>query len=124
MIEKDMLNKKIWAVVGANQNPEKYGNMIYRKLKLKGYEAYAVNPIYEYIGEDKCYASLSDLPKLPEVVNIVVSPKRARRVLEEAHRLGIEYIWFQPETYDDDLISYADKLGLITAKACVLVATR
>lgn len=124
MLEEMMLEKKVWAVVGANQDREKYGNMIYRKLKVRGYEVYAVNPMYETIEGDKCYKDLSSLPKRPEVIDMVVSPKRGRPVLEEAAKLGIRYIWLQPGTYDDELMKLIDELGLEAVKACVLVATR
>ena len=124
MLEELMLEKKIWAVVGANQNPEKYGNMIYKKLKLRGYEAYAVNPLYDTVEGDRCYKDLASLPKLPEVIDMVVTPKRAKPVLEEAARLGIKYIWFQPGTYDDEVMELTVKLGLEAVQACVLVATR
>jgi len=50
-----MLEKKVWAVVGASDNPEKYGNLIYKKLKSRGYRVYPVNPNYETIDGDKCY---------------------------------------------------------------------
>jgi predicted CoA-binding protein len=46
MSEATMLEKKIWAVVGANNDPDKYGNIIYKKLKSRGYEVYPVNPKY------------------------------------------------------------------------------
>jgi len=72
---------------------------------------------------DPCYKDLSSLPKLPDVVNMVVSPKRAKPVLEEAARLGIRYVWFQPGTYDDEVMEVAKELGLETVLACVLVAT-
>lgn len=124
MLEEEMLEKKIWAVVGANQDREKYGNMIYRKLKTRGYEVYAVNPMYETIEGDKCYKDLSSLPKVPEVIDMVVSPKRGKPVLEEAAQLGIRYIWLQPGTYDDELLKKIDELGLEAVQACVLVATR
>ncbi len=124
MLEELMLGKKVWAVVGANQNPEKYGNMIYKKLKLRGYEAYAVNPLYDTVEGDPCYKDLASLPKLPDVIDMVVTPKRAKPVLEEAAKLGIKYIWFQPGTYDDEVMELAMKLGLETVQACVLVATR
>ncbi|MDD5603109.1 MAG: CoA-binding protein [Eubacteriales bacterium] len=124
MLEEEMLAKKIWAVVGANTDPKKYGNMIYRKLKLRGYEVYAINPGYEIVDGDKCYKNLTSLPKQPEVVNMVISPKRGVPVLEEAASLGIEYIWFQPGTYNDDLLEFAGKLGLKAVQACALVATR
>lgn len=124
MVEKDMLMSKIWAVVGANQKAEKYGNMIYKKLKLKDYQVYPVNPVYNEIEGDKCYKNLSELPVVPEVVCMVVSPDRAVAVLEEASKLGIKNIWFQPGTYNDETIELIDKLELTAAYACVLVATR
>ncbi|MDK2800034.1 MAG: uncharacterized protein PWP27_754 [Clostridiales bacterium] len=124
MLEELMLEKKVWAVVGANQNPEKYGNMIYKKLKVRGYEVYAVNPLYDTVEGDPCYKDLSSLPKLPEVIDMVVSPKRAKPVIEEAAKLGIKYIWFQPGTYDDEVMDLAKNLGLEAVQACVLVATR
>ncbi|HRX41873.1 MAG TPA: CoA-binding protein, partial [Clostridia bacterium] len=42
MLEEKMLERMVWAVIGANENPDKYGSMIYRKLKLRGYKVYAV----------------------------------------------------------------------------------
>lgn len=124
MLEKEMLVKKIWAVVGANQNPEKYGNMIYKKLKLRGYTVYAVNPMYEEVDGDKCYKDLSALPIIPEVINMVVAPERGKVILQEAAKLNIKYIWFQPGTTNDEILELAEKLGLISVQACVLVATR
>ena len=124
MLEDDMLAKKIWAVVGANQNREKYGNMIYRKLKKRNYQVYAVNPQYSDVEGDPCYPSLSSLPVKPDVINLVVAPAITKGILEEAARLGIENAWFQPGTYDDSVQALADKLGLKSVYACVLVATR
>ncbi len=124
MLAETMLEKKVWAVVGANRNPEKYGNMIYHKLKRKGYETYAVNPVYDEIDGDPCYPSLSALPVVPDVVNMVVAPARGRAVIEEAARLGIRYIWLQPGTHDEALMRQIEESGLEAVQACVLVATR
>lgn len=38
MLEEEMFEKKIWAVVGANQDREKYGNMVYRKIAIPEWE--------------------------------------------------------------------------------------
>ncbi len=51
-MEKKLLEKKIWAVAGANQNPEKYGNKIYKRLKERGYEVYSTY----------CFAILNSAP--------------------------------------------------------------
>jgi predicted CoA-binding protein len=124
MLEELMLEKKVWAVVGANQNPDKYGNMIYKRLKSRGYEVYAINSLYATVEGDQCYKDLASLPKLPEVINMVVSPKRAKPIVEEASKLGVQYIWFQPGTYDDEVLELAKNLGMKIVQACVLVATR
>jgi predicted CoA-binding protein len=123
MLEETMLQKKVWAVVGANEDREKFGNKIYRRLKTRGYEVYAVNPMNETIEGDKCYKDLSSLPKVPEVIDMVVSPKRGIPILEEAAKLGIQFIWLQPGTYDDELLKKIDELGLKAVQACVLTAT-
>ncbi|MCK9251507.1 MAG: CoA-binding protein [Clostridiales bacterium] len=124
MLEEEMLAQKAWAVVGANQNPEKYGHIIYAKLKRKGYRVYAVNPRYESIDGEPCYAALSDLPERVAVVNMVVAPKAGRAYIEEAAQLGVPYVWFQPGTFSDELGLLADRLGLKYVQACALVATR
>lgn len=124
MLEELMLEKKVWAVVGANQNPTKYGNMIFKKLKARGYEAYAVNPLYDEVEGEPCYKDLTSLPKVPDVIDMVVTPKRAKPILEEAAKLGIKYVWFQPGTYDEEVLNLAKTLGVEAVQACVLVATR
>lgn len=61
-----MLESNIWAVAGANTDPSKYGNMIYRKLRSKGYRVYPVNPLYDMVEGYKCYKSLSELPEISD----------------------------------------------------------
>jgi len=124
MLEEMMLEKKVWAVVGANTDPEKYGNMIYRKLKSRGYTVYPVNPLYDTVDGDKCYKDLSSLPQVPDVIDMVVSPKRGKHVIEEAAKLGIKNVWLQPGTYDDELLEMIEKNNMTGVKACVLVALR
>lgn len=114
--------KKVWAVVGVNENTEKYGNMIYKKLKRYGYKVYPVNPKYQEIEGEKCYSHLSLLPEKPDVVNMVVSPKIGKSIIEEAANLGIEYIWLQPGTYNEEIINLIDEKSINAVKACVLMS--
>jgi len=124
VFQESMLEKKVWAVVGASTNPEKYGYRLYRKLKSRGYSVYAVNPSYDVIGGDKCYRDLTSLPEIPQVINMVVSPERGKLIIEEAAKLGIKYIWFQPGSCDDDLLKLTEKLGMESVQACVLVSSK
>ncbi|TYQ17033.1 UNVERIFIED_CONTAM: hypothetical protein Cloal_3634 [Acetivibrio alkalicellulosi] len=119
-VEK-MLEKNVWAVVGATENPEKYGNSIFKKLKLKGYKVYPISPNYEMINGDKCYKNLSSLPEKPEVINMVVSPKIGKGIIEEAAKLGIDNIWLQPGTHNTEIMNLINEKGLNAVKACILV---
>lgn len=124
MLEEMMLEKKVWVVVGASQNPERYGHSIYKKLKERGYRVYPVSPNYDNINGDKCYKSISDLPEMPEVINMVVSPKHGMDVIDEAAKLNIRNIWLQPGTYNDELLDKIKENDLTAVQACVLVALR
>ncbi|ABR48388.1 CoA-binding domain protein [Alkaliphilus metalliredigens QYMF] len=121
--KEEMLKLKTWAVVGVTPDEEKFGYKIYQKLKNHGYHVYAVNPKYDSVEGDIIYNSLKDLPEKPECVNIVVNPKVAKGVLEEVKALGIQYVWFQPGTFDEETIAHAEEAGLnIVYYDCVLVA--
>ena len=84
------------AVIGATDNPRKYGNRIYLDLKGKGFRVYAVNPSRDTVDGDPAFARLSDLPEKPDIVNFVVPPSRTLRVLEQAKELGFTTVWIQP----------------------------
>lgn len=121
-IKQSMLEKKIWAVIGANNDPDKFGNKIYKKLKSEGYTVYPANPMYDNVEGDKCYPDLASLPEKPEVLDMVVSPKRGKSFIEEAAKLGIKNIWLQPGTYDQELLALIKEKGLTAVQACILVA--
>lgn len=112
MIKEEMLNKKVWAVIGATSNKDKYGYKIWKKLKEHDYEVYGINPNYEEIEGEKIYSSLKKLPKKVDVIDLVVPPKLSLNVLDEAKELGIEYIWFQPGTFNKEVIEKAKDLEL------------
>jgi len=118
----EMFEKKSWAVVGATQNPSKFGNKIFKKLQRNGYDVAPINPVYDDVEGVKTFKSLSDMPEKPECVNIVVSPERALNALEEAIKLGIKYVWFQPGAFNEDIIERAEVAGVnVVYHACVLV---
>ncbi len=122
-VKKEMLEKKVWAVIGATPDQEKFGYKIYKKLKSHGYTVYGINPKYDSLDGDKLYKSLKDLPEKPECIDMVVNPKLSKAALDEIEDLGIQYVWFQPGTFDEEVIDIAEGKGLnIVFYDCVLVA--
>ena len=119
----EMLNKKnVFAVVGASQNPDKYGFKVFKTLKEAGYVVYPVNPNATEVLGDKCYPSLKSLPKKPDVVSLVVPPPVTEEIVKECKRLGIKNVWMQPGAESKKAIDYceANKINVLH-DICVIV---
>lgn len=117
-----MLSKKVWAVVGATDNQAKFGYKIYKKLKSRGYEVYPVNPVYDMVDGDKCYKKVEDIPTKVDCVDVVVSPKRSMMVIDDCAKAEVEYMWFQPHTFDLEVLAKARSKDInIVYNNCVLV---
>lgn len=109
---EQMLNEKVWAVIGATPNPNKVANQIYHTLLDHGYETYAVNPNYTEMEDgSKCYGALADLPKVPNCIDFVVPPAVTLKHLEEMDSAIYPNIWLQPGTYDDQVVAFAEEKG-------------
>lgn len=115
----------IVAVVGANDDPGKYGSVIYRDLKAKGYRVFAVNPNRATVDGDVSYSSLRDLPERPSVVNFVVPPSVSLEVLDEAKELGYSVVWMQPGSSSPEVRRFIETNGFeALIDACIMVQTR
>jgi uncharacterized protein len=121
----DLINQRVWAVVGASQVPAKYGNRIFRSLIASGYQVYPVNPRGGEINGAKVYPSLADLPRLPEVVDLVVPPAVTEQVVKEVHRLGLTRVWMQPGSESEAAIAYCHAHGIqVVHDACAMALRR
>ena len=113
------------AVVGATDDPVKYGNRIYRDLKAKGYRVVGVNTSRKTVDGDPAYASLADLPESPDIVDVVIPPDRTLALLDEAAALDDVAVWIQPGAWDDAVRARVDELGILALiDACIMVETR
>ncbi len=113
------------AVVGATDNPGKYGYVIYRDLKSKGYNVYPVNKHRSSVGGDPAFPNLTGLPVKPDIIDIVVPPDQTLKVLEEAVGLGLPRVWVQPGAEDaavEEFIADHDLEAVVNA--CIMVRSR
>lgn len=124
MIPSELINKDyLYAIVGANNDPTRYGYIILNNLFSKGYKVVGVNPKYNKVDLVDCYPSLKNIPTKPEVVVFVVPPAVGLEILDEVKELNINKVWFQPGAYDQAIIDKVKKLGLVgvTDGSCVMV---
>jgi len=122
---REMLELKVWAVIGATDNEDKFGFKIFKLMKKAGYTVFPVNPGLEKVFGDKCYPSLSALPMKPDAVNFVVPPKVGERIVAECAALGIKNVWLQPGANGDNVVAAAQKENInVIHKSCILVEVR
>lgn len=115
----------IIAVVGASDNPDKFGYAIYRDLKRKGYRVFPVNPKRETVDGDKAYPNLQALPETPDIANLVVPPEVSLSIALECLRLGILNLWLQPGAENPMVLAFMQENGLnYLAGACIMLKTR
>lgn len=91
------------AVIGATDRPGKYGGIIYRDMKSKGFQVFGVNPYRDTVDGDPCWPSVKDLPETPTIACFVIPAKRGLGVLAECAEAGISHIWVQPGASDANL---------------------
>jgi len=119
---KEFMAQKRFAVVGATDNPEKYGHQVIINLKDRGYEVYPVNPRLKEVEGLKCYATLSELPEKVDVVDFVVPPKATETILKECVELGLDRIWLQPGSESENAIKFCEENNLkVVHSVCVMM---
>ena len=117
--------ERVWAVVGASTNPEKFGNKVFRTLRAAGYTVYGVNPRGGEIDGERLYPSLADLPVKPAVVDLVVPPRVTDGVVRECAELGLSRVWMQPGAESEEAIAFCQAQGIdVVYGACAMVRKR
>ncbi len=119
---KEMIELKRWALLGATDDKSKFGYKIFKSLGDKGYTVYGINPKYNSIDGIKIYKSVEDLPEIIEGINIIVNPKIALASLPAIKAKGINNLWFQPGSFNDEVIAKAKEMGFnIEIEKCMYV---
>lgn len=88
-----LANKRI-AVTGVSRSPETHGsNVVYRRLRERGYETFAVNPNADEVEGDHSYPDLKSIPGGVSAVVIGTRPDLAEATVRECVELGIKHVW-------------------------------
>ncbi len=90
----EFLEGKRVAVTGVSREPKVHaGNTVYKRLRERGYEVFAVNPNAEEVEGDRCYSDLASIPDGVDGVVISTRPEIAEDTMRECADLGIAHVW-------------------------------
>ena len=88
-----LANKRV-AVTGVSRTPGKHGsNSVYRRLRERGYDVFAVNPNAQEVEGDRSYPDLRSIPGWVEAVVIGTRPEIAGDTMNECVELGVKHVW-------------------------------
>ena len=81
------------AVVGASDDPKKFGNTVYKEMKAQGYDVVPVNVNAPTVDGDPAYRDLASIPAPVEGVIVMVAAAKAAAVVKDAIDAGVRSIW-------------------------------
>ena len=103
------LSEKKLALAGASSTTNKFGNMVYKELKNKGYDLYLIHPEASEINGTICYGSLSDLPTDVGGLINVIPPAQTEKLVQEAYAARVKKVWMQQGSESAEAIQYCQE---------------
>jgi uncharacterized protein len=117
------LEAPAFGVVGASDNPRKFGHKCYACYLEHQKTAYPVNPHVQSIFGNPVYPTLAELPEKVESISIITPPPITEEVIDQAIECGVKNIWMQPGAESQEAIRKAEEAGInvIAGGPCLLI---
>ena len=103
---------RVVASVGLSANWYRPSYFAAKYLQEHGFKVIPVNPNYEQILGEKCYASLLEIPEPVDVVQIFQQPDRVPPFVEQAIKIGAKVVWMQLGIVNEAAAAQAREAGL------------
>jgi predicted CoA-binding protein len=108
----DFLTQRRIAVTGVSRKPQSHGsNVVYKRLRDRGYEVFAINPNAEEVEGDHAYPDLHSIPGGVDAVVIATRPELAQDAMYECAELGIRHVWMHRSFGDGSVSDSATAYG-------------
>jgi hypothetical protein len=106
-VASEFLTHKRVAVTGVSRkNPQGHGsNVVYKRLRARGYQVFAVNPNADEVEGDPCYHDLKSIPDGVDWVVIGTRPETADATVHECVDLGITRVWMHRPAFGGGSVS-------------------
>lgn len=111
---RDIMQEKVFVVVGDTLNPEKYAYRIKEELQKHNYQTYSVG---------KELASLNDIKEDIDIIDLCIHPAKGLPLIKE-NKKSFKCIVIQPGAESPELINYLKEQKIPYIEGCVLVGLR
>lgn len=90
--ERFLAQRRI-AVAGVSRTRQDAANLIYRRLKTRGYQVVPVNPNAPTVEGVACYPTLAAIPGGVDAVIIVTRPEVTEEIVRQCPEAGVHHVW-------------------------------
>jgi predicted CoA-binding protein len=111
-IREILAHRRTIAVVGCSPDPARDSHEIAGLLIERGHDVIPVNPAATEILGRRCYASLHEVGRPIEMVDIFRRSDQAGVVVDEAIAIGARIVWLQLDVIDEAAALRAQRAGL------------
>ena len=116
------------AVAGVSRTREDAANLIYRRLKARGYQVFPVNPKAQTVEGDPCYPNLAAIPGGVDGAVIVTRPQAADEIVRQCPAAGVRRVWMHRSmvhggsSVSPDAVAFCEAHGIsVIAGGCPLM---
>ena len=99
---------------------KKHAWKVWKTLKSFRCVVYPIAPGMDRLEGSKVYDHLSALKSKVDVAVVCLLPEESSNLIAEAVEAEVQYLWFQEQTYNEDLIRECAEKGIEVIKGCVL----
>jgi predicted CoA-binding protein len=112
-IEQILRTTRTVAIVGASANPARASHEIWTYLRSRSdFTLYLVNPTISEIEGTPVYASLADLPVVPDLVDVFRRHEYLPSVLDDTIAVGAKTLWLQSGLWHEQVACDGEAAGL------------
>ena len=121
----ELVRAKTIAVIGLSDDPAKASHYVSAYMQRAGARILPVNPSLTTVLGERCYASLSELPMKPDLVNVFRLPRFIPAIVDEMIALGLPAIWIQQGIVHAEAAAKAEAAGIrVVMDRCLMVEHR
>jgi len=119
---KEFLEPKKMAFAGASRNPKKFGAIVFKELKDRGFEFFPIHPEADWIHDVPCFRQIQEIPSEVENLYIVTPSKHTLSILKAAIGTQIKRVWIQQNSETEEALAFAQQNNLtVVSKKCILM---
>jgi predicted CoA-binding protein len=113
VLRRLLAGRPVIALVGASPRPDRPSHSVMEALLGAGYDVLPVNPGASAVLGQRCFASLGEIPRRVDIVDVFRRPEFAPDLAREAAAIGARALWLQLGVVSEEAAAIARGAGLV-----------